>query len=111
MIISVSDCPLVCAGLGGPAEHDVGAWPVHESTTHAVIPWRGAEPRRTLLYRFCPGFMSFHGQHSEVQLPEWASELTAGQLARLEPPYRASTKGGGLRQRQVDALRKAEARL
>ena len=93
------------------AENDAGAWAVHESTTHAVIPWRGADPRRTLLYRFCPGFMSFHGQHSEVQLPEWASELTAGQLARLEPPHRPSTKGGGLRQRQVDALRKAEARL
>eukprot|EP01043_Picozoa_sp_COSAG02_P013981 COSAG02_NODE_567_length_20212_cov_18.927460_15_plen_85_part_00 len=25
--------------------------------------------RRTLIYRYCPGFMSFHGQHSIVTLP------------------------------------------
>ena len=35
-----------------------------------MIPWQGPEPRRTLLYKFAPGFMSFHGQNSEITLPD-----------------------------------------
>ena len=83
----------------------------HESTTHAVVPWRGGSPRRSLLFKFCPGFMSFHGQNGELTLPEWADELTPGQAALLEGPWRPSTLGGGLRERAVQARERAERRL
>jgi ectoine hydroxylase-related dioxygenase (phytanoyl-CoA dioxygenase family) len=66
----------------------------HESTTHAVAPWHGMEPRRTLLYAFVPGFMAI--QDTPLRMPAWISELTPGQASRFEAPWRSSTKGRGL---------------
>ena len=80
----------------------------HESTTHAVAPWRGAEPRRTILYAFVPGFMAI--QNTPLRMPPWVSELTPGQASRLEAPWRSSTKGGGLTARHRVNLDKWEAR-
>ena len=58
---------------------------------------------------FVPGFMS--AQQTELRLPPWVSELTAGQAARFEPPSRSSTKAGGLAARHSASLEKWRARL
>lgn len=105
----------------------------HESTTHAVAPWRGEQPRCTLLYAFVPGFMALQG--TELELPAWVSgvsflkrllscscfdisveylfcvsELTPGQASRFESPWRSSTKGGGLMARHAANLIKWQAK-
>ena len=79
-----------------------------ESTTHAVAPWRGPEPRRTILYAFVPGFMAI--QDTPLHMPAWVSELTPGQAARFEAPWRSSTKGGGLMARNEANLNKWRSR-
>jgi hypothetical protein len=79
-----------------------------ESTTHAVSPWRGELPRRTLLYAFVPGFMAIADR--ELRLPAWVSELTPGQASRFEAPWRSSTSGGGLMARHAASLKKWQAK-
>ena len=59
----------------------------NEATIHGTLPWQAKHQRRSLLYRYSPNFMHFHGGVYETIMPEWVKELTPAQQAVLEPPY------------------------
>ena len=59
----------------------------NEATIHGTLPWKAEHQRRSLLYRYSPNFLHFHGGVYETRLPAWVRELTPAQQAVLEPPY------------------------
>jgi hypothetical protein len=54
-----------------------------EALTHGTLPWRGAEERRTLFYKYSPHGLSWAARYYEAE--EYAG-LTERQRAILEPP-------------------------
>lgn len=59
----------------------------NEATLHGTLPWRPAQQRRALLYRYSPGYLHYAGGYNTTSLPAWADELTDAQRAVLEPPH------------------------
>ena len=59
----------------------------NEATIHGTLPWKAEHQRRSLLYRYSPNFLHFHGGVYETSLPAWVEELSPAQQAVLEPPY------------------------
>lgn len=57
-----------------------------EALTHGTLPWHGAGQRRSILFKYSPGFQAWGGvpQRDEVFL----NQLTPDQRAVMEPPYR-----------------------
>ncbi len=64
-----------------------------EALTHGTLPWRGQGQRRSILFKYSPGFLSW-GKWSS-QPPEFLEELTSEQRAVLEPPYRPNRPAVG----------------
>lgn len=55
-----------------------------EALTHGTLPWRSERERRSVLYKYCPGYMAWgHRQRSQALL----DRLTENQRRLLEPPY------------------------
>lgn len=52
-----------------------------EATTHGTLPWRGKQPRRTILTRYTAGNMAYVPVYP---VPEWAEER---HRAVMQPPY------------------------
>lgn len=55
-----------------------------ESCTHGTLKWNGHHQRRTLIYRYTPGFMAF-GRHAHARAA-WLDDLTDEQRALLRAP-------------------------
>jgi hypothetical protein len=57
-----------------------------EALTHGTHPWTAAHQRRSLLYKYCPGYMAWGAGYKS-----WPAELhellTPEQRLLLEPPY------------------------
>ena len=57
-----------------------------EAVTHGTLPWKADHQRRSLLFRYSPGNLAYAGSY----YPSWPEpdlqDLTAEQLAVLEPP-------------------------
>jgi hypothetical protein len=54
-----------------------------EALTHGTLPWRGAQERRTLFYKFSPSSLSWASEYYDA---ESYPDLTPNQRAMLEPP-------------------------
>lgn len=54
-----------------------------EALTHGTLPWRGADERRTLFYKYSPHPLSWSANYYR---PEDFDDLTERQRAILEPP-------------------------
>lgn len=54
-----------------------------EACTHGTLKWNAEHQRRTLIYRYVPGFMSFGRDASEQ--PEWIDDLTDEQRSLMRP--------------------------
>ena len=59
-----------------------------EACSHLTLPWTAQHQRRTLLYRFCPGFQCSQYPHGvkPVPQPAWVLNMTPAQQAVMEPP-------------------------
>jgi ectoine hydroxylase-related dioxygenase (phytanoyl-CoA dioxygenase family) len=59
-----------------------------EALTHGTLPWKGAGERRSILFKYSPGFLAWgrYSPHPERLLDQLAPE----QRAVLEPPYRTN---------------------
>jgi hypothetical protein len=62
-----------------------------EATTHGALPWRAKHQRRTMLIRFVPGFMAFHGMPQTYSEPAYMEDLTEPQRESLQIPSHRAT--------------------
>jgi ectoine hydroxylase-related dioxygenase (phytanoyl-CoA dioxygenase family) len=58
-----------------------------EALTHGTLPWKADHDRRSILYKYSPGPMSYSSRHLPPGVEEILEELTPAQRAVLEPPY------------------------
>jgi ectoine hydroxylase-related dioxygenase (phytanoyl-CoA dioxygenase family) len=59
-----------------------------ETLAHGTLPWRARHERRSILYKYSPGALSYSRRYLPEGLAEHLDELTPTQRALLEPPYR-----------------------
>ena len=59
-----------------------------EALTHGTLPWRAKHQRRSILYKYSPGALSYARQYMPDGVQEMLEEFTPQQRAVLEPPYR-----------------------
>ncbi len=57
-----------------------------EATIHGALPWKGKHQRRTLIYRFNPGFANYHGLPYELETPDYIADMTEDQQAVMKWP-------------------------
>jgi hypothetical protein len=55
-----------------------------EALRHGTLPWAADHERRSLLYKYCPGYMAWGHRRPSAAL---LSRLTENQRLVLEPPY------------------------
>lgn len=55
-----------------------------EALRHGTLPWQADHERRSLLYKYCPGYMAWGRRRDR---PELLARLTDNQRLILEPPY------------------------
>ena len=66
-----------------------------EALGHGTFPWKADHERRTILYKYSPGPMSYSQRYLPEGVEEALDEFTPEQRAVLEPPY-ASGRPMGL---------------
>ncbi len=59
-----------------------------EALTHGTMPWRAKHERRSILYKYSPGPLSYAGDHLPEGVAEDMDAFTPEQQAVLEPPHR-----------------------
>jgi Phytanoyl-CoA dioxygenase (PhyH) len=59
-----------------------------EALTHGTLPWTAGHERRSILYKYSPGPLSYSRRYLPAGLADCLDELTPTQRAVLEPPYR-----------------------
>ncbi|MDA0710513.1 MAG: phytanoyl-CoA dioxygenase family protein [bacterium] len=59
-----------------------------EALTHGTLPWTADHPRRSILYKYAPGPLTYSSQYLPPHVAEVLDEFTPAQRALLEPPYR-----------------------
>ena len=59
-----------------------------EALTHGTLPWTAARERRSVLYKYSPGTLSYSRSYLPDGVKEALDEFTPEQRAVLEPPYR-----------------------
>ena len=59
-----------------------------EALAHGTLPWRAAHERRSMLYKYSPGPLTYAKTHLPAGVAEVLDEFTPEQRAVLEPPYR-----------------------
>lgn len=59
-----------------------------EALTHGTLPWRAGHERRSILYKYSPGPLTYAKTYLPAGVTEVLDEFTPGQRAVLEPPYR-----------------------
>ena len=57
-----------------------------EATIHGALPWKGRHQRRTLIYRFNPGFANYHTLPYELSTPDYIADMTDEQRAVMMWP-------------------------
>ena len=58
-----------------------------EALGHGTFPWKADHERRTILYKYSPGPMSYSQRYLPEGVEEALDEFTPEQRAVLEPPY------------------------
>jgi len=59
-----------------------------EATTHGTLPWKGAEQRRNIIYRFSPATNAYGRGYAEGGWPQsYLEGMTEAQRAVMEMPY------------------------
>ena len=59
-----------------------------EALTHGTMPWKAEHQRRSILYKYSPGPLTYSRVHVPEGVAEVLDEFTPQQRAVLEPPYR-----------------------
>ena len=59
-----------------------------EALTHGTMPWTAEHQRRSILYKYSPGPLTYSRVHVPEGVAEVLDEFTPRQRAVLEPPYR-----------------------
>ena len=59
-----------------------------ETLAHGTLPWRAPYERRSILYKYSPGALSYSRRYLPDGLADHLDELSPSQRALLEPPYR-----------------------
>ncbi len=59
-----------------------------EALAHGTMPWTADHQRRSILYKYSPGPMSWARDHMPAGVQEVLDEFTLEQRAVLEPPYK-----------------------
>lgn len=58
-----------------------------EALGHGTLPWRSNHERRSILYKYSPGVMSYSQKYLPDGVEELLQEFTPEQRSLLEPPY------------------------
>jgi len=58
-----------------------------EALTHGTLPWRASHERRSILYKYSPGPLTYSRRYIPEGMADYLEELTPLQRALLEPPY------------------------
>jgi ectoine hydroxylase-related dioxygenase (phytanoyl-CoA dioxygenase family) len=58
-----------------------------EALTHGTFPWKASHERRSILYKYSPGPLSYSRRHLPGDIADHLEELTPAQRAVIEPPY------------------------
>jgi len=87
MPVGVQHCVEDQGIIRNPACNAGDALIFNEATLHGTLPWHRKHQRRTLLYRYSPGYLHYAGGYNLTTLPSWADELTEVQRAALEPAH------------------------
>jgi ectoine hydroxylase-related dioxygenase (phytanoyl-CoA dioxygenase family) len=64
-----------------------------EALTHGTMPWRAEHERRSLLYKYSPGPMSYSSRYIPEGMDAHLDSLPPAQRAVLEPPYEPGRPG------------------
>ena len=59
-----------------------------EALTHGTMPWKASHERRSILYKYAPGILTYANKYLPEGVEDVLGELTPAQRAVLEPPYR-----------------------
>lgn len=59
-----------------------------EALTHGTLPWKAAHERRSILYKYSPGPLTYARTYLPAGVEKVLDEFTPEQRAVLEPPYR-----------------------
>ncbi len=59
-----------------------------EALTHGTMPWKAGHQRRSILYKYSPGILTYAQRYVPEGVEEVLDEFTPAQRAVLEPPYR-----------------------
>ena len=61
-----------------------------EALTHGTMPWKASHDRRSILYKYSPGPLTYSKSYLPTGVEDALEEFTPEQRAILEPPYRAN---------------------
>ena len=61
-----------------------------EALTHGTLPWKAAHQRRSILYKYSPGPLTYSRRYLPPGVEEVLDEFTPDQQALLQPPYRTN---------------------
>ena len=61
-----------------------------EALTHGTLPWKADHERRSILYKYSPGTLSYSKRYVPPGVEDVLDEFTPEQRAVLEPPYRTN---------------------
>ncbi|MBK34727.1 MAG: hypothetical protein CME26_04245 [Gemmatimonadetes bacterium] len=59
-----------------------------EALTHGTMPWTASHQRRSILYKYSPGILTYASHYRPDGVEAVLDEFTPAQRAVLEPPYR-----------------------
>lgn len=59
-----------------------------EALMHGTMPWKADHERRSILYKYSPGPLTYSKRYIPDGVEDVLDEFTPSQRARLEPPYR-----------------------
>ncbi len=59
-----------------------------EALTHGTLPWKAGHERRSILYKYAPGPLTYSRTYLPQGVEDVLDEFTPEQRAMLEPPYR-----------------------
>jgi len=54
-----------------------------EALTHGTLVWQGAHQRRTLIYKYSPGFQALAAGYHQAQAPDYLLDMTDEERAML----------------------------
>ena len=61
-----------------------------EALAHGTLPWTANHQRRSILYKYAPGTLTYSARYLPPEVEKVLDEFTPTQRALLEPPYRTN---------------------